>query len=121
MWLWWAGALPGLSERAADAIERSDRIGVCTISCWEVAMLAGGGRIRLEDDVPRWVARALAAEKVETLGLEPAVAVAAGLLGRDVPGDPADRIIYATARTHDAPLVTKDRQLRRYDPALTLW
>jgi PIN domain nuclease of toxin-antitoxin system len=119
--LWWAGGLPGLSSRARSAIEEADRIGVCTISCWELAMLAARGRIELDPDVAVWVPRALAQERVEALALDPEVAVKAGLLAAKLPGDPADRIIYSTAAAIGAPLVTKDRRLRDFDRRLTLW
>jgi PIN domain nuclease of toxin-antitoxin system len=36
-------------------------------------------------------------------------------------GDPADRVIYATARATDALLVTRDERLRSFDPKLTVW
>jgi PIN domain nuclease of toxin-antitoxin system len=48
--------------------------------------------------------------------------VAAGLLdSRAFPGDPIDRLIYATARAANAPLVTRDEAIRAYDPRSTLW
>jgi len=39
------------------------------------------------------------------------------------PGDPADRLIYATAIEHGWPLVTKDSRLRghRHPRRLTVW
>jgi PIN domain nuclease of toxin-antitoxin system len=75
----------------------------------------------VEGDAKSWVARALAAERIEPVALDSDIAVQAGQLGREFPGDPADRIIYATARALDAPLVTKDRRLRSYDRRRTLW
>jgi PIN domain nuclease of toxin-antitoxin system len=119
--LWWTGDLPGLSRRARTAIEQADRVGVCTISCWEVAMLAARRRIELDPDVRTWVSRALAQNRVESLPLDPEVAVAAGMLAAKLSGDPVDRIVYASAVAKEAPLVTKDRALRAYDPDLTLW
>jgi PIN domain nuclease of toxin-antitoxin system len=77
--------------------------------------------VELEGDIKSWVSRALAVDRVEGLAVEPDVAVAAGRLDRGFPGDPADRIIYATARSLNVPLVTKDRRLRRYDAKSTLW
>jgi PIN domain nuclease of toxin-antitoxin system len=40
---------------------------------------------------------------------------------RQFPGDPADRIVYATAQAGGASLVTKDAAMRAFDPALTVW
>lgn len=54
--------------------------------------------------------------------LEPRIAVDAALLdARAFPADPADRMIYATARSIGATLITKDRRLRAFDPRGTLW
>jgi len=50
-------------------------------------------------DAGPWVRQALAPERVETLLLRPGIAVAAALLDDgSFPGDPADRVIYATSR-----------------------
>lgn len=111
-----------LSKPARAAIEVEDEIGVCTISCYEVASLSARGRITVDRAVRDWVASALARERVRTLELDQHAAVAAALLDRrSFPGDPVDRIIYATARAGRARLVTKDDRLRRFDPEMTVW
>lgn len=121
-WLWWAADPARLSRSARDAIEAAGSVGIAAISCWEVAMLALGGRISLDREISRWVQSALARPGVQALALSPAVAVAAALLEREgfVP-DPADRLIYATAREAGAQLVTRDERLREFDPRGTLW
>jgi PIN domain nuclease of toxin-antitoxin system len=91
------------------------------MSCWEIASLVRRRRVSLHDEVRTWIARALAVDRVEVVQVDADVAVAAGSLNRDFPGDPADRIIYATAQALDAPLLTKDRRLRSYDRERTLW
>jgi PIN domain nuclease of toxin-antitoxin system len=121
VWLWWAGGVPELSKRARAELEQADRIGVCAISCWELAMLVRLGRVELDRDVRTWIAVALRLDRVETLPLEPEIASEAGALDDDLPGDPVDRIVYATARALEAPLLTKDRRLRAYDRQRTLW
>ena len=122
VWLWWASVPSRLSRRVRQAIEDADSLGICTISCWEVAMLVARGRISLDRDVETWVRQALAVEKVEPLTLTADIAVKAGLLDADrFPGDPVDRIVYATASLHAARLATKDRELRSYAPRHTLW
>jgi PIN domain nuclease of toxin-antitoxin system len=120
-WLWWASDPDRLSPHARSALDAADRIGVCTISAWEIGMLAGRRRIALDRDVRQWVAHALAAERVEALPLTADVAVAASLLEDGFVGDPADRIIYATARARGALLATKDERLRAFDAAATVW
>ena len=84
-------------------------------------MLVRLGRLELDRDVRAWIGRALAAERVEPLALEPEIATAAGMLNAELPGDPVDRVIYATAQALDVPLITKDRRLRSYDRKRALW
>jgi len=122
VWLWWLTAPKRLSRAAAEAIERAPRIGVSTLSAWEVAMLVARGRISLDRDVSLWVRQALAGERVESLAPGTEVAVSAGLLdARSFPGDPVDRLIYATARSTGATLVTRDAAIRAFDSTSTLW
>ena len=68
-----------------------------------------------------WLER-LAAQ-IRTLPLTPAIADTAVSLPSSFPGDPADRLIYATAIEHGLRLVTKDRKLRahRHPQPLALW
>ncbi|MFI4991595.1 MAG: type II toxin-antitoxin system VapC family toxin [Solirubrobacterales bacterium] len=121
-WLWWLAAPARLSRAATEAIERAPRVGVSTLSAWEVAMLAVRGRISLDRDVGLWVGQALADERVESLSPSADVAVAAGLLdAQSFPGDPVDRLIYATARSTGATLITRDAAIRAFDSASTLW
>jgi PIN domain nuclease of toxin-antitoxin system len=42
-------------------------------------------------------------------------------LAERFPGDPADRLIHATATEHGLPLVTKDAQLRRRPGSVAVW
>lgn len=93
-----------------------------TLSAWEIATLASRGRISLDRDVSLWVRQALANARIESLAPGSEVAVAAGLLdAKSFPGDPVDRLIYATARAADATLITRDRAIRAFDPETTLW
>jgi len=85
-------------------------------------MLEQRGRISLDRGVARWVRQALAHERVEPLPLTGALAVEAALLEREgFVGDPADRIIYATARELGAQLATKDERMRDFDARRAVW
>ena len=120
-WLWWQTAEEKLSGPARTEIDGAERIGVCTVSCYEIARAAARGRIALDRDVSAWVGQALRTERVEPLGLSHGIAVAAGALGPKFPGDPVDRIIYATTLERGTRLVTRDRALRTLDPVRTVW
>jgi PIN domain nuclease of toxin-antitoxin system len=121
-WLWWLDAPDRLSDAASKAIDSASRIGVSTLSAWEIATLTRRGRISLDREVGLWVRQALAHERVESLAPDHEVAVAAGLLdARRFPGDPVDRLIYATALAARAHLVTRDTAINAFDPELTIW
>lgn len=121
-WIWWCDDPGRLSTPAASVIEASGSIGLATISCWEAAMLAVRGRVSFDRGVANWVRQALARPGLEVLPLSPQAAVAAALLeGEGFVGDPADRLIYATAREAGAQLVTRDTGLREFDPRGTVW
>jgi PIN domain nuclease of toxin-antitoxin system len=120
-WLWWQSTDDKLSHRAHAEVERADRIGICTASCYELARAAARGRIRLDRDVRIWVSQALEVDRVEPLTLTSRIAASAGALAEKFPGDLVDRIIYATAQEHGARLVTRDGALRRAAPDLTIW
>ena len=120
-WLWWIADEGSLSPAATTAIADASSIGIPTVACMEVAALARRSRIDLADDVESWIARALAQDRVEAVPLTSQIAVRAGSFGDDFVGDPADRIIYASAVLTGRRLVTRDRFLRRFDPARTVW
>ena len=121
-WLWWEANPERLSDNAAKQIASADRVGVCTISCWELMMLVARGRIALDRSAGHWISQALARERVEPVALEADAAIEAALLPHDrFPTDPADRFIYSTAKALGARLVTRDESLRRYDPTLAVW
>ncbi len=111
--LWWQAESDRLSRVALAAIRAADRVLVSPITCWEVAMLVGKGRVALDRPVEQWVSDLLAGSQVGAAELTPAVAVAAGQLD-GFHGDPADRLIYATAAIRGVPLVTKDDRLRDF-------
>ena len=120
-WVWWTARPGGLSEAARGAIEQAAAVGVSPISCWEVAMLVAKRRLELDRDVLLWVRRALARDRTHLLPVSPAVAVGAAKLPRAFHGDPADRLIVATALDAKAPLVTRDRRIHEAHVLDTIW
>ena len=120
-WLWWVNGEAALSAPARRAIEQADVVGVPTISAMEVAALVRRDKIAIGASARQWVAQAMVLDRVRELPLTAEVAVEAGSFGTDFVGDPADRIIYATAIITGSRLVTRDRFLRAYDPARTIW
>ena len=120
-WVWWIDGDPRLSDVARGAIESDVEVAVSAISVWELATLERLGRLRLLPDLRTWVRRALAHRDVSKHDVTSEIALAAGSLLPAFPGDPADRIIYATALTNGATLVSADRRLARHDPERVVW
>jgi PIN domain nuclease of toxin-antitoxin system len=106
---WWSAEPERLSDRALEVIDGADELVVAGITWYELAWLAHHERILVNVPISTWLRRL--AERVRTVGITPAIAHAAATLPSSFPGDPADRIIYATAVEHGWPLVTKDRRL----------
>lgn len=118
---WWSAEPERLSASATRAVEQADEIAVAGITWYELAWLAEHERIDVAVPVLTWLQEL--ATDVRTLALTPAVAATAAALPSSFPGDPADRLIYATAVQHGCRLVTKDRLLRahRHPRRVTLW
>jgi PIN domain nuclease of toxin-antitoxin system len=102
---------------AANLIDSADRVCISIMSVLELGELLERQRIRVRSSTRTWIRDALA--WVEPLPLTAEIALDAAQLRFS--GDPFDRVIYATARAEGAPLVTRDRLLREFDPQLTVW
>jgi len=120
-WIWWATDPKRLSPNGRHAIEEATLLGICAISTWEIARLVEHRRLDLDRPVLTWVKQALALPRMTLLELTPERAVAAASLGDVLHGDPADRMIVATAISIRAPVVTKDRVLRQCAAVRTIW
>jgi PIN domain nuclease of toxin-antitoxin system len=118
VWLWTVeGATENMAPAAAEAIEAAGhhgRVAVSAISVWEVAMLEARGRIGLSRPVDDWIQAALRAPGVRLLELSQEIAVESTRLPGTPHGDPADRILAASARVTGGRLATRDRALVAY-------
>ncbi len=118
-WLWWAAERHKLSRAAIDALTETESIAIASITLWEIAMLAEKKRLTLDRDVLVWLEETIANTGARVLPLTPQIAV---LTTSIAPlRDPSDRMIAATAITHNAPLVTKDDRIRRSGVVETIW
>ncbi|OGO68783.1 MAG: ribonuclease [Chloroflexi bacterium RIFCSPLOWO2_02_FULL_71_16] len=118
---WWSAEPERISAAAAKAIGEADELAVADISWFELAWLARHERIVLTIPIASWLDQL--ARQVRTITVTPAIAATAVALPSSFPGDPADRLIYATAAENGWRLITKDRRLRdhRAPQPVTLW
>ena len=85
-----------------------DSWSISAIVLWELVKLEQLKRVTIDLDSPDFT-RILARIRVWPLDL----AVCRQTMALDFRGDPADEIIAATSVVHRAPLLTRDRQIRR--------
>ncbi|HEV8584455.1 MAG TPA: type II toxin-antitoxin system VapC family toxin [Methylomirabilota bacterium] len=113
-----------LSQAAARAIRasvKSGGIAVASVTLWELAAMVARGRIVPNALPEAWITDLVARSGVTVKEITPAIATLAAQFPEPFPGDPADRLIAATARADGIPLVTRDRQLRRSADVHTIW
>ncbi len=116
--LWWQAKHRKLSRTARTALERADAVLVSAVTCWEILTLVGAGRIRFDRSVTEWFADLEGDDRLELVALSPRAALVAYDLQRArFHGDPADRMIYATAVECTAPLVTADERITEFAAA----
>ena len=116
IWFWWVQDVNQLAPQQQTALASGERdgLGVSVISCWEIAMLVAKKRLALSVSVMDWMRQALRYPGIRQLRLTPKIAIASTELPGEFHPDPADRIIVATARAHDVPVMTNDERIRNY-------
>lgn len=121
IWVWWVDGNQRLTKANEQWIQQhqSQGLGVSIISCWEVAKLVENNKLVLSCSVSEWLNDALAYPGVQLLDLTlPIVVESTQLVGFH--RDPADRIIVATARIYNRPLLTVDEKILNYSNVQTL-
>lgn len=117
VWIWLMEGSVELNSKQQQTINEAARhnvVAIAAISVWESAMLVQKGRIKLEKPLLAWVQEALALPGVELKPLTPEIAVESSQLPDRFHGDPADRLIVATARVHQLTLLTHDQKILDY-------
>lgn len=109
VWIWCAAG----DSRAAVLAGFNGRMIIPAISVWEVAMLCAKGRLTVQPDVEAWVRMNLGAP-ASLEPLSPEIALESCRLP-DFHGDPADRLIVATASVLGLPLVTADAGIQKWN------
>ena len=116
VWLCWLtgqASLPDRERTSLDLVAARQELCLSAISLWEAQMLHAKRRIELPLPFPEWLRRAAAPSVVRVLPLDAEVVIALDTLPARFHGDPADRIIVATARVHRLSLATHDERIRR--------
>jgi len=99
-----------LIEKAAP----ENAIKIPTICSWEISMLAAKKRILISGDALSWIKKSLTLPGISLCSLSPEIAYESSNLPGNFHGDPADRIIVASARVLNGTLLTFDQKILCY-------
>jgi PIN domain nuclease of toxin-antitoxin system len=113
-----------LGRKAGRELEKgrsSGSLACSDISIWEIAMLLSKGRVRTPMSPRDFLNDVIAANRLMVLPIIPEIACQAAYHADFTHGDPADRIIAATALHHKALLLTCDTRLREMKSLKTAW
>ena len=105
------------TRRLLDKAHARAALRVSPVSIFEVSALHTSGRLNLSRSLEQWLDAAIDGAGIRLAPMSREVAVDAGLLPRDLVGDPMDRLLVATARQADATLVTADGKILDYAAA----
>lgn len=123
-WVWWVTEDRRLSKRAkaaiTSALARQD-LWLSLISVWEVATKVEKQHLMLDRPVDQWLDQAVTIPGLGLWELTRPILIDSCNLPQPFHGDPADQILVATARCHEAVVVTKDQRIRRYQHVHSLW
>ncbi len=108
-WIWFFNR-DSRAQKLAATLPADARLGVAAITVWEAAMLEAKGRVSFHPSLESRVREMLTRRLCAVVPLHPEIAIASARLD-DFHGDPADRLIVATARQAGATLVTADHKI----------
>ena len=123
-WIWWVTRDRRLSQKARAAIthgQDANTLWLSLISIWELAKKVEKAQLMLDRPLDQWLDLATAQPGLHLAELTRPILVESCRLPQPFPGDPADQIVVATARQHEAALVTKDRAIRKYPQVRSIW
>ena len=116
IWVWWltpGSPLSRAERNVLDASAARRELFLSAVSLWEAQMLHAIRRLELPLPFADWLARATDERIISVVPLSVEVVLALNALPASFHGDPADRLIVATARAHAMPLATHDSAIRR--------
>ncbi|MCD6055664.1 MAG: hypothetical protein K0R12_626 [Gammaproteobacteria bacterium] len=114
--IWLMNGNDNISKKSQKLIEyarQNGNIFISAISVWEIGMLEQKKRIILNKPCLEWIKEALSFG-IRLSALTPEIALESCQLPGYTAGDPADRIIIATARVESLTLLTCDEHILAY-------
>jgi len=103
--------LSGDIKKIIEFAQGDNRLLISSISLWEIAMLKSKKRINIYEPLKDFLQAIKDIDGVRIIDILPDIAADSVSLTDDFHGDPADRIIAATAINAGAVLLTRDQQI----------
>lgn len=117
-WLWHSmGDAKRVAPRVRRDVDRAVTRGtvvVSAVSMFEVTALVASGRIRLATSAETWIRQSIDTGRLQVAEVTSSIAIEAGSIPAAALADPMDRLLVATARTLDIPIVTHDARILEY-------
>lgn len=116
-WVWLNNGSNELSNKIIQSIDsaaENGKVFISAISVWEIATLAAKKRLILRTSLKEWIDEALSQVGVELVPLTPDISIESSELPSGFHGDPADRLIVATARIKRMVILTRDSKIVSY-------
>jgi PIN domain nuclease of toxin-antitoxin system len=115
VWLWAVEAPQKLGRRTKALLQKSnnDRL-VSAISVLEIARLCANQTIIFSIGTKTWIEVSARELQLHHVSVEYPIAIEAYALPNPFQRDPVDRILVATARLHQATLLTADERILAY-------
>lgn len=118
VWIWAASDEPrklgARTKRRLNKAARQGSLFVSSVSAFEISALATAGRLTLNRPADRWIAESIDHGALRVLDLGIGAADDAGAIPAEALSDPIDRLLVATARNEQIPLVTRDLKILEY-------
>ena len=118
VWRWHAaGNDARIGRRARREIDRSAAAGALVVSVasmFELTALSAAGRLQLVPSAESWIRQSIEFGRMQVAEITAAIAIEAGSIPTSALADPMDRLLVATARAWDVPIVTRDAAIREY-------
>lgn len=123
--VWWVNEdKRKFTRKARQALEqhgKRNELLVSSISFFEIVTLERRGRLRFNIPVTQWLGNVRQLPEYRFEAITDDITVRAAQFGDSFSGDPADRLIAATALLRAVPLVTYDEKLREVEHLPTIW